>query len=102
MSNLVEIPSALRGAHPSVRATRDAARGLKQRDDGRIEIGPSPGIGHLVVSRGELTRALLVLQAVFNEAKRRGYEIAASNKSGYGDRPGVAVVVRGHSYPIEI
>jgi hypothetical protein len=102
MSSPVEIPSTLRGAHPFVRATRDAARGAKQRDDGRIEIGPRRGIAHLVVSRGELPRALLVLQAVFNEAKRRGYEIGASDKSGYGDRAGVAVVVRGHLYAIEI
>lgn len=96
------IPTQLRQTHPFVTTTRRAAQGVKPRDDGRLEIGPRPGIAHLVVSREQLRRALLVLHAVFNEAERRGHGIAASEKRGYGDRPGVAVVIRGHSYAIEI
>jgi hypothetical protein len=102
MSTIVEVPSALRRPHPYVTATRKSATGLRARDDGRLEIGPKSGVAHLLVSREQLHRALLVLQAVFTEARRCGYEIAASDKSGYGDRAGVAVVIRGHAYTIEI
>jgi hypothetical protein len=56
----------------------------------------------LIVSREQLRRALLVLHAIVREAERRGHEVAAVNKSGYGDRPGIGVVIRGHAYQIEI
>jgi len=49
-----------------------------------------------------LRRALLIAQAIFKEAERRGYAVEAIADKGYGMHAGVAVVVRGHAYSIEI
>ncbi len=98
----IPIPTELRRPHPLVTATQQAASGLKPRDDGRLEIGSKKGIAHLVVSREHLRRALLVLQAIAAEAVRRGHTLRAVDKSDYGERAGVAVVVGGHEYTVEI
>jgi hypothetical protein len=98
----ISIPTELRRPHRLVAATRDAAVRLKPREDGRLEVGPRKGVAHLVVTRGELRRALLVLHAIAAEAIGSGYEIAAVDKDGYGHRAGVAVVIRDHAYTVEI
>lgn len=98
----IAIPATLRRSHALVTVTKNAASGLRARDDMRIEVGPRQGVAHLLVSRAQLHRALCVLQAVLSEAERRGYEVRAVPRSGYGDRAGVAIVIRGHAYPIEI
>jgi endonuclease YncB( thermonuclease family) len=58
--------------------------------------GPREGVAHLIVSKAALRRALLYLQAIFTEAERRGWEVAPSR----GYEKGVAIVIRGHPYPI--
>jgi hypothetical protein len=97
----IPVPNALRRPHHFVAATRDAAKGLKPRDDGRLEVGPRPGVVHLLVSREHLHRALLILQAIFKEAERHGYEVKATRRD-QGETPGVGIVVRGHAYPLYI
>ena len=44
-------------------------------------------------------RALLIAQALLKEAERRGYEIKATSRE-QAEKPGVAIVVRGHAYQI--
>jgi hypothetical protein len=61
--------------------------------------GPQEGVAHLIVSKRALRRAPLFLQAIYLEAERRGWEVAAS--TGYSS-DGVAIVVRGHKYEVSI
>jgi hypothetical protein len=56
----------------------------------------------LVVSRDQVHRALLVLQGLFAEAERRGFEVRAVEKVKCDAKAGVAIVVREHAYPVEI
>ncbi len=98
----IPIPSELRRPHPLVTATRQAATKERPNEDGRISVGGSEGVIWLTVSREQLRRALLVAQAIFNEAKRRGYDVEPVKGRGYGHHSGVGVVIRGHAYPIEI
>jgi hypothetical protein len=98
----IPIPSELRRPHPFITATRQAASGQRPHDDGRLGIGGREGVIWMTVTREQLRRALLVAQAIFKEAERRGYSIEAVKKSSYGHHAGVAVVIRGHAYAIEI
>lgn len=102
MAKTLVVPARLTRPHRLVRATRDAAVGLKAGEDGRIRIGPRRGLVHVVVSRALLRRALLISQAVFSEAERRGREVRPFDGSGYDQRPGAAIVVRGHAYAVEV
>jgi hypothetical protein len=43
----------------------------------------------------------LILQAIFAEAERRGWEIQP-DEGGYGNKAGVGVQVRGHTYTVSI
>jgi hypothetical protein len=96
------VPSDLRGAHRFVTATRDAAVGRRAAEDGRISVGPRAGVVHMVLSRELLRRALLIAQAVVGEAERRGWGVTSDRGAGVHGPHGVAVVVGGHAYPIEI
>ncbi|MGH2832865.1 MAG: hypothetical protein ACRDK2_08830, partial [Solirubrobacteraceae bacterium] len=96
------LPRDLRGAHPLVIATRDAARGLEAEDDGRLWLGSQAGVAHLVLSRSLLRRALLVLHGLTREAIRRGWDVVPFTETAYGDKPGIAIEIRGRTYPIEI
>jgi hypothetical protein len=64
-----------------------------------MRLRPRSGIARLIVSKSALKRALLLLQAIYIEAERRGYGVAPH--SGY-DVAGVALVIRGHHYPVSI
>jgi hypothetical protein len=97
----IAVPPELRRPHPVVSATREAAKGLKPDESGRLDVGRRPGVIYLHVSREQLRRSLLIAQAVVAEAGRRGWEIRSVEKS-YNHRAGCAVVIRGHSYPFEI
>jgi hypothetical protein len=55
----------------------------------------------LKVSRDQLRRALIILQAIFAEADRRGWGVEPS-EGGYGDKAGVGIRVRGHTYTVSI
>jgi hypothetical protein len=57
---------------------------------------------HLQLSRPLLGRGLRILQAVFDEAERRGWEVAEVGKEGYLRRAGVAIVVGRHAYRVEL
>lgn len=98
----IPIPTELRRPHRFITATRKAASGRRPREDGRLRIGAAEGIVYMTVTREALRRALLVAQAIFKEAERRGYAVEAIANEGYGRHAGVAVVIRGHSYSIEI
>lgn len=98
----ITVPATLRGAHQFVIATQKAAVGLRAESDGRIRVGPQTGVVHVAVSRPLLRRALLIVQGLLREAIKRGWEVIAHTGTGYGDRPGVAIEIRGHRYPLEI
>ncbi len=100
-ANRIVPPRDLRGAHPFVIATRDAAVGRKPGSDGRIQIGPRPGVAYMVLDRAHLHRALRVLQGVLREAVRREWGVVSYDRSGYDDHRGIAIEIRGHRYPIE-
>jgi hypothetical protein len=96
------LPRDLRGAHPLVIATRDAAGGPEVGDGGRLWLGPLAGVAHLVLSRSLLRRALLVLHALTRESIKRGWEVVSYPETSYGARPGIAIEVHGYRYPVEI
>jgi hypothetical protein len=98
----IPIPTELRRPHRFITATRRAASGERPLEDGRISIGGQEGVIWMTVTRDQFRRALLVAQAIFKEAERRGYSIEAITKSSYGHHAGVSVVIRGHAYAIEI
>jgi hypothetical protein len=95
-------PRGLRGAHPLVIATRDAASGSDAVLDGRIWLGPRVGVAHLVLSRPLLRRALLVLHGLTREAIKRGWDVVPYGETSHGAKPGIAIEIRGHSYPVEV
>jgi hypothetical protein len=97
----VPVPAELRRPHPFVSATREAVKGRKPDESGRLDIGRRPGVVYLHVSREQIRRALLIAQGLIAEAERRGWEIKPIEKS-YNHRAGCAIVIRGHSYPFEI
>ncbi len=96
------LPKDLRGAHPLVIATRDAASGLRAANDGRLQIGPQEGVAYLVLSRTLLRRALLVLHSISREAVKRGWDIVSYSGRTLESRPGIAIEIRGHRYPLEM
>lgn len=96
------IAEDLRGAHPLVRATQAASKGLRPGPDGRLTIGDRPGVLRMVVSREQLHRALVLAHSTIVGAKRRGWDIKPYSKEHYGPHPGVAIVIRDHRYPVEV
>ena len=98
----IVLPVDLRGAHPLVRATRKAATGLCAGDDGRIQVGPEPGVAHLTVSRALLRRALLILHALTREALQRGWAVTRYAGADSGRHPGIAIRISDHDYPVEV
>jgi len=99
MAVSVLVPTRLRRPHPFVEATRRFYEAVTPDEDGRMRPGPREGVAHLIVTKRALRRALLYLQAIFAESERRGYQIASSQ--GY-ESTGVAIVVVGHAYTIEL
>src|SRR4051812_18321711 len=98
----IPIPTRLTRPRAAGRGAQDAAGGLRASEDRRVVIGPRRGVLHVVVSRPLLRRALLIAEAVFAEAERRGWSVAPFDGRGHGSGPGVAVVIRGHAYPVEM
>ncbi len=98
----VTVPASLKGAHPFVLATRDAGAQRIPDSDGRLWIGPRAGLVYMTLSRRTLPRALRIAQAVLREATRRGWDVVPYPNHTYGARPGVAVKIRGHVYPVAI
>jgi hypothetical protein len=98
---VVPVPAALRRPAAFIRATDNAAKGLKPDESGRLDIGRRAGVVYLHVSREQLRRALLIAHALITEAGRRGWDVRPVEK-GYSHRAGCAIVIRGHSYPFEI
>jgi hypothetical protein len=77
-------------------------KGAKPEPDARIRINARAGIARLVVSPQQLQRALLVVQGIYAEAERRGYEVQAVEKTHYDSRAGIAIAANGHAYAVEI
>jgi hypothetical protein len=98
----IPIPIEFRRPHRFVSATRQAASGKRALEDGRLSVGGTEGVIRLTVTRDQLGRALLVAQAIFKEAERRGYLVESVKRDSYERHAGVAVVIRGHAYAIEI
>src|SRR4051794_22449045 len=96
------VPKRLVHPHPFVVATRSAAEGRNAELDGRLAIGPEPGVIHMQISRALLPRALRIAQAILVEAMRRGWAVERLADPRYHQRAGVAVVIRGHCYSLEI
>jgi hypothetical protein len=96
------LPKDLRGADTLVIATREAANGLRADSDGRLQIGPEEGVAHLVLSRPLLRRALRVLHGLTRESTKRGWSVVSYPGKRRDTRPGIAIEIRGHSYPIEV
>lgn len=97
----IAVPEALRRPHRIVTATRDAFAGVKADETGRLHLRARAGVAYLHVSRDQLRRALLILQAIVAEAERRGWEIKP-DEGGYGDKAGVGIRLRGHTYTVSI
>jgi hypothetical protein len=97
----IAVPEALRRPHRLVVATRDAFSGVKPDETGRLQLRPRAGAAYLHVSRDELRRALLILQAIVAEAERRGWEVKPA-EGGYGDKAGIGIRLRGHTYAVWI
>jgi hypothetical protein len=55
----------------------------------------------MVVSRRQMHRTLVIVQAIFSEAERRGYSVEAVD-SRYSEDTGVGIVIRGHAYPLTV
>lgn len=101
-NDTIPIPEQLRRPHRLVASTRDAAIGLRPLDDGRLRVGPAPGIFHLVVSRQLLPRALRIVQAICTESERRDWEVRAFEDPLRHQRPGASINIARHVYPIEV
>lgn len=56
----------------------------------------------MAVSRATLHRALLLAHGMITGAVRRGWAIEAYGQAADGTRAGVAIVIGGHRYPLEI
>lgn len=97
----VPTPDDLRGAHRSVRDTREGLKGLKSGPDGRIEALRRGGRFGLRVSRAQTRRALLVLHALTAEALRRGMSVQAIPR-GEDRSAGVGIGAHGHVTCLEI
>lgn len=97
----IAVPDALRRPHRFVIVTREGFRGVKPDETGRLQLRARAGVAYLHVSRDQLRRALLILQAIVAEAERRGWEIKPDD-GGYGDKAGVGIRLRGHTYTVSI
>jgi hypothetical protein len=81
------VPQNLRNAHPLIAATwQDRPKGTRW-----VWNSKTPGRAHLNVMTGNLHRALRLLQAVGNEAERRGYEVGTVKP--YGCPGGFGIVI---------
>jgi hypothetical protein len=100
MADVITIPTQLRNPHPLLERTRRAYESAKPDTDGRIRPRPSEGVVRLIVSRAALRRSLLLLEGIFREAEKRGWE--AKPVKGSFEPAGVAIVAGGHSYNISI
>jgi hypothetical protein len=76
--------------------------GLNAGDDGRIRIGPRPGVAYTFVTRENLNRALRLVQGILQEATRRGWGVVPYDRASYYDHLGIAIEIREHRYPIEV
>ncbi len=97
----VHVPSRLNRPHRFVATTREAARGARTDEEGRLQLRWDDDVVRVAVSKAHFRRALLILQAVFAEAERRGLEVKVT-KDPWAKRQAVAIVIRGHSYPVAI
>jgi hypothetical protein len=96
------VPSRLVRPHPYVVATRDAILLQRVEDDGRLRLRPRPGLVHMAVSRPQLRRALLYVQALIAAAGAQGLEVRPTPHERYGDRRGVSFGRGAHFYPIQL
>ena len=85
-SDELQVPDNLRSPHPVVRTTRDAAKGLRPDDSGRISIGPRAGFIFLRVSRDQLHRSLRIANALLSESERRQFKTVMVERE-YNMRP---------------
>jgi hypothetical protein len=75
---------------------------VKTGEDGRLRIGPFAGVAYMVLTRGLLRRALVLLHCLTREALGRGWEVVPYPQEGWGERAGIAIEIREHRYPAEL
>ncbi len=93
----VPVPGTLRRLHPVLAATREGHR--SRRSGEWFDNRRSPNVLHLRISQTQMARAFRIVQAIVDEAARRGYTVKAMPT--YGCKAGgLVVVINGH--PIEI
>lgn len=74
----VPVPTRLpRSPHPLVAAARS-----QPWDGAWIDNRREPGVAHVMVSKGQLQRALRLLQAMLTEGQRRGHPVECADRSG--------------------
>jgi hypothetical protein len=95
-SEPVPIPTDFRRAHPAVKL----ARSVKRDRGGWIDTRRTADAVHLCVQADRLHRALLLVQALIDEASRRGHGISIG--SNYDCPGGLRIVVSGHDYEVTI
>lgn len=89
----IAVPERLVRPHRLITATREAVRAQDAKwGKSWIDTTGSAGVFHLRVSRPQLGRALLLLQALVDEAVHRGYDIGSMGLAG-----GAGIQVRGHA-----
>ena len=70
----IEVAASLRGAHRLVSATREAYEGASKRPDGILQ-QPADAKLDLSVSRDQLRRSLLVMDAILKSLEALGYHV---------------------------
>src|SRR4051794_22142046 len=103
VTSRIPLAKSLRGAHPAIAATRDAARDAARRDDGRLVIRTGGPAAHMTVTRACLHEALLLLHTILREAEHRGYAVVAGEADAFSrSRSSVQLEMRGHRREIRI
>jgi hypothetical protein len=94
----VPVPEQLTRPHRLVAATRKATQDpAARRDKGWLDTTGVTGVFPVRISRPQLGRALLLLEALVDAALRRGHEVGPAGSAG-----AAGVVVRGHESPFSL
>lgn len=95
----IDVPEALDRPHPLVRATQK----VLGRSQGTVDTRGRAEVIPLYVSRPLVDRALRIMHAFLTEAESRGYTAEAQTDLERGEAVHtVAIVIRGHVYPLAL
>lgn len=88
----VTVPEDLRVNHPLIRGARRLLRGVKPDDRGMLQ--PPSGCLHIRVSRTAQTRAVRIVQALFDAMAARGWTVRVATETDYNRRPVTRTLVK--------